>query len=167
MAVQGTRTWDPQNLSAGYKYDPKNYDPADYARFKEARQARDQQSYATAKNSFDQLTERLNSELQKAVDDAIKKATAPTEDEVRQAAKQGALLSFNGDSTCFASLTYEDDGSDSGTGTVTATFTNGYGPYTAPLDLDTFLEWCSGSAGIFYNSELRDLFDAASKDKGE
>lgn len=115
---------------------------------------------------FENLNATLSRELQKAIDDIVKEKTAPSRDEVERAAAAGATLHFNGESSCFASLSWEsDDGGDDGT--VTAVFTNGFGPYEAPLDLDTFLDWCDGSAGKFFNAELGRDFFAATKQKGE
>lgn len=118
-----------------------------------------------SKDAFADLTDKLNKQLKKSVNDAIKEKTAPTFDEVQQAAKAGAVLHFNGDSTCFASLSWQSD--DGGDGTVTATFQNGYGPYTAPLDLETFLDWTDDSAGKFFNEVMGQDFFTATKGKGD
>lgn len=121
------------------------------------------------KNAFDQI----NQQIQKAIDDAMKvapttKAPSATLHEVQRAVKQGAVLHFNGDSTCFASLSWESDDGSEDNGTVTATFTNGYGPYTAPLDLETFLDWTEDSAGKYFNGVLgNDFFAPRAKGKGK
>src|SRR4051794_3706727 len=67
-----------------------------------------------------------------------------TRDEVEQAAEDGKTLTFNGKSTCFSDLEWQD-------GVVDATFTSGHS-YSAPLDLDEFLDWVADeSAGGYYN----------------
>jgi hypothetical protein len=109
------------------------------------------------KNAFDQLNEKLNKQLQKAVNDAIADKTSPTLDEVQQAAADGHTLRATQESTCFASLEYVP--LDAETGTVVATFVNGYGPYEGEMDLDDFIDWAdSGSLGGTYNAEFPDLF---------
>jgi len=88
------------------------------------------------------------------------KRSAPTRDEVEQAATDGKVLSFNGDSTCFSELSWQD-------GIVDAVFTNGYA-YSAELDLDDFLDWVADdSVGGYFNEVLGQDFFAPKQTKGE
>src|SRR4051794_660803 len=82
---------------------------------------------AEPKDTFRDLTETLNRQLEKAMDEAVADKTAPTRDEIEQAAAEGRTLRAAQESTCFASLEYMP--LDADTGTVIATFRNGYGPY--------------------------------------
>ena len=150
----GSSNWDPQNISAGFRYDPKTYDPQDYERFRQARQARDKQSLAQA----NMLAEKLNTDLAKTLSGIVAEKLSPTLDEVQQAVADGSTLRATQESTCFASLEYIP--LDDESGTVIGVFQNGYGPYESePVDLQEFLDWASSdSLGKTYNAEFREIF---------
>lgn len=114
---------------------------------------------------FDQANKTLNrslpDEIKRAVMDARKQAekasykhNAPTRQDVKDAAKAGQVLHLTTPSTCFDSVTWKN-------GNVSVVFWNGY-QYTAPLDLDTVIEWGSDdSLGKFYNQVLGQDFFAS------
>jgi len=87
------------------------------------------------------------------------KSSSPTRDEVEQAAEDGETLIFDGKSTCFSDLSWQD-------GIVDAVFTNGYS-YSAELPLDEFLDWVADdSVGGYFNEVLGQDFFAPKKTKG-
>jgi hypothetical protein len=150
--------WDPNNLSRGYTYDPKNYDRADYTRFKEARAARDKAAYAQSQKNLKAARQQFPKNFRKAILDKTKEAHAaqfkgPSETQIRNAAKSGRTLHITTPSSCFDSVNWKN-------GNVSVVFWNGYS-YQAPLDLDTMLEWASdASLGSFFNHVLGQEFFA-------
>jgi hypothetical protein len=107
---------------------------------------------------FDQANKTLNrslpKEMKQAVMDARKQANtasykhnAPSRQDVQKAAKSGQTLHLTTPSSCFDSVTWKN-------GIVSVVFWNNYS-YSAPLDLDTVIEWGSDdSLGKFFNSVL-------------
>lgn len=168
--------WDRSNPTT-YSYDPSNYDRNDYAAFKQARMQREletnpymqnltakqKQDYLDGKpvklgDPFKELNKKLNREINQAIQEKVNEALgkgkhggkiAKTKSEVRKAAAAGETLYANVDSTCFSELSWTD-------GVATGTF---WGPKAGtwdwPCDLETFIEWTSGSLGEFFNDEIR------------
>jgi hypothetical protein len=149
--------WDPANLSAGYRYDAANYDRADYAKFKEARAAKGKVDVAASKQRLKAAQKQFAKDIQKAISDKTKEAVrfkGPTKQQIQSAAKTGKTLHITTPSTCFNSVNWKN-------GIVSVEFQNGYA-YSAPLDLDTMLEWADDeSLGGFFNHVLGQDFFAA------
>jgi hypothetical protein len=131
-----------------YNYDPRNYDRADYARFKEARQANDQKRQ--------QKSER---ELAKALKDAAKVVSDKVREELGNSVKPGDVLTIDKPSACFKLVSWEatgddDDESDEINGVVTGEFHRGGAlVYSGPMTLDEFLDWSADeSVGGWYNA---------------
>ena len=145
--------WDPSNPTT-YSYNPQNYNPSDYAAFKEARQAfGKQQSKATAERN-----KQIFKEANKAINDKLKeelqpKTKAASRNQVKEWAKAGHTLYADIPSSCFEELKFIPDKDDPTTGTVVGTFYRGGAiTYDGPLDLDDFLDATSGdSLGEWYN----------------
>jgi hypothetical protein len=145
--------WDRANPTT-YSYDWKNYDPADYAAFKAAKQSRQDRNIGRPARQ---------QAIQKRISDALKKNYAkrqegkpqPTREQINEAAKAGKPLRADLPSTCFASLTFKQD--KDGNGTVFAEFYRGGAiNYEYPMELDDFLDWAgSESLGVFFNAEVR------------
>jgi hypothetical protein len=69
--------------------------------------------------------------------------------EIQAGVKAGKRLYANVPSTCFEELSWHKD-------VATATFWRGGSiTYEYDCDLDTFLSWCSGSLGEFFDAEIR------------
>jgi hypothetical protein len=136
--------WNPDQLDKGYNYDPKNYDREDYARFKEARQQRDQARQAKAER-----------DLAKATKDAGKVVSDRAREELGRNVREGDVLSIDKPSTCFASVEWEATDNE-GNGTCTGTFHRGGAKtYSGPMTLDEFLDWSDDeSVGGFYNAQV-------------
>jgi hypothetical protein len=102
-------------------------------------------------------TERIVQKLdaRKMIMDELKKKTefkGPSVKAIRAAAKTGKTLHIVRPSTCFESINWK-------AGNVSVVFQNGYA-YTAPLDLQTLMEWSDDpSLGSFFNHVLgQDFF---------
>lgn len=143
--------WDPNNLGAGYRYTPGNYDPQDYQRFKEARLAATERRAAASEKAL----KKTLADFQKFLDNEVKNAgkamgekQGPTRRQIKDAVAAGKTLWADTPSTCFASLSYSD-------GVAVAEFARG-GTYTYPMELDEFLEWAQAdSLGEYFNAEIR------------
>src|ERR1700761_4447721 len=94
--------WDRANPTT-YAYDWRNYDPADYAAFKAAKQSRQDRNIGRPARQ---------QAIQKRISDVLKKNYAkrqegkpqPTREQINEAAKAGKTLRADLPSTCFASL---------------------------------------------------------------
>jgi hypothetical protein len=141
--------WDPANPTA-YRYDPANYNAADYAAFKAARQAFGQQQLKTAQARSKEVAKEANKAIKQTISDEQKKQ-GPTRSEIQKAAKAGKTLYANTPSTCFASLSWRK-------GVATAEFYRGGAiVYDYEMSLDEFLDWAQDeSLGEFFNAEIRD-----------
>jgi hypothetical protein len=136
--------WDPSNPTR-YSYDPKNYNAADYATFKQARLDALEKKYPTAQrqNPFgreSKLNRTLDRDLQKRINQAVAK----------RAPKHATLNASGVDSACLESLTWKD-------GVAHATFIkrDPGGGYFYDMDRDTFIEWVnSGSLGRWGNDNV-------------
>jgi len=152
--------WDPNNLSAGYRYDPANYDRADYAKFKEARAARDKAANAKSKASLKEAQQKFAKEFSRAIGDKVREAhagrtKAKSRDQINQAVARGKTIYADVPSRCLASLSFHQD--KDGNGVATAEFYRGGKiVYDYPMDLDEFLEWASGSLGEYGNAYVFD-----------
>jgi hypothetical protein len=148
--------WD-QASPTKYAYDPKNYDPADYAKFKAARLAADPID-KNAKNPFGKkgtIAQKFNAEFSKARTQAIvdkhlqefrdKGKKHPSRAEIDTAARSGKTLTADVPSTCLASLSWHK-------GVATAEFYRGGEiVYDYPMSLEEFLDWSSDSLGEYGN----------------
>lgn len=140
--------WDPQNLDRGFKYDPKNYDREDYARFKEARAARDAARVEKSKEDFMQ-----------AMDNVGRVVADKQREEIGANLKPGDVLSIDKPSTCFVSVEWTPDedqpeDSDEVMGVITGEFHRGGAKvYSAPCTLSDFLAMEKAkSLGGYYNN---------------
>lgn len=145
--------WDPSNPTK-YNYDPSNYSAADYAEFKQAQLAAQTKQQAATRARSKQIMKEVN----KAIADQLKEGRNGGKNaslaEVKAAAKAGKRLYANVPSDCFEELSWVADKDDPTTGTVTGTFYHGGAlTYSGPLDLDDFIDACSGSLGEWYNAE--------------
>lgn len=141
--------WDRANPTT-YNYVWNDYDPADYAKFKEARLAAHPVS-TDWRNPFGKegtLAKSINKQLagfeayrQKQVNQAVADA----------APKHARLIADGEDSTCLERLTWKD-------GIATATFfRGGQITYDYPMSRDQFVEWVSfGSLGRYGNENVFD-----------
>jgi hypothetical protein len=153
--------WDPSNPTK-YNYDPKNYNAADYAAFKQARQTfGEQQIKATAERNK-QIMRDVNKTIKDKFNEEKKKLASGqkqlTRGQIKSAVKAGKTIYADVASECFASLSFRaDPDGDGQDGTAHAVFNKrdpGDG-YDYDIDLDTFLEWASDSLGQFFNAEIR------------
>jgi hypothetical protein len=140
--------WDASNPTS-YNYDPKNYDPADYAKFKEARREANLKRQAKAER-----------DLQKAMKDAAKAVNDKVKEELTKAVQPGDVLTIDKPSTCFALVEWQatgesDDESDDIEGVVTGTFHRGGKiTYDGQMMLTEFLDWSADeSVGSWYNDQ--------------
>jgi hypothetical protein len=154
--------WDPSNPTA-YRYDAANYNAADYAKFKEARQAFGQQQMKATAERNKQIFKDVNKTIKDKFNEEKKKLTSGqkqlTRGEIKSAVKAGKKIYADRASECFYSLSWRADPDGDGTdGTAHAVFNHrdpGDG-YDYDIDLDTFLDWASDSLGQFFNAEIRD-----------
>lgn len=151
--------WDP-NAPTKYNYDSSNYDPQDYAKFKQARQAYGAEQIKTQAARSKQLMKEINNSIKDKFTEEKKKLSGGknlTRADVNAAAKSGKTIYANVASECFESLSWRADKDDPTMGTAHAEFNkrNPDGGYDYDVDLDTFLEWCSDSLGEFFNAEIR------------
>jgi hypothetical protein len=153
--------WDPTNPTT-YNYDWRNYDAADYAKFKEARQASGQQQLKAAVARNKQIMKDVSKTINDKFTEEKKKLASGqkklTLGEIKKAAKAGKHIYADAASECFYSLSWHADPDGDGTdGTAHAVFNKrdpGDG-YDYDVDLDTFLDWASDSLGEFFNAEIR------------
>ena len=142
--------WDPSNPTT-YAYDSRNYDPQDYAEFKEARQKFGEQQLKAERARSEDVMKEVN----KAIRDTIQgdnKKKGPTRGQVESAAKAGKTLYADGlSSSVFAALSWRK-------GVATAEFFRGGDLiYTYEMSLSDFLDWAEAeSAGAFFNAKIRD-----------
>jgi len=138
-----------------FNYDPKNYDPAAYAAFKQTQLA----AQTTRQAQTAARSKALQKEIEKTLSDARKGAMqsgkkAMSRDEVTKAAKSGKRLYADVPSDCFDELSWSSK--DGGTAHAEFAKRNPDGGYDYDCDLDTFLAWCSDSLGEFFNAEIRE-----------
>jgi len=148
--------WDPSNLSKGYSYDPKNYDRVDYAKFKEARAARDKAANATSQKNLKEAQRRFKTEFNKAVKGKVgsELKNGPTRNQINKVAKAGHVLQADTPSSCFQSVTWRATSDDGQDGIVTGTFWRGGAlAYSGQMSLDEFLDGfgATDSLGTEYN----------------
>jgi hypothetical protein len=153
--------WDPSNPTT-YSYDSANYNAADYAKFKEARQAFGQQQLKAAternkqimKDASKAIKDKFNEEKKKLASGQKRLSLA----QIKAAVKAGKTIYADAASECFYSLSFRADRDGDGEdGTAHAVFNKrdpGDG-YDYDVDLDTFLSWSSDSLGEFFNAEIR------------
>jgi hypothetical protein len=153
--------WDPSNPTK-YSYDPKNYNPADYQAFKEARQKFGQQQIKATAERNKQIMRDVNKTIKDKFNEEKKKLASGqkrlTLDQIKKAARGGKRIFADAASECFAELSWRADPDGDGTdGTAHAVFNkrDSGGGYDYDVDLDTFLDWCSDSLGQFFNAEIR------------
>jgi hypothetical protein len=135
--------WDPNNLSAGYRYDPTNYDRADYAKFKEARATRDKAANKTSQKNLKDAQARFKTEFSKAVKGKVggELKKGPARDQINKAAKAGHVLEADQPSSAFSSVTWRATSADGQEGIVTGTFWRGGSlVYSGEMSLDDFLD---------------------------
>ena len=153
--------WDPSNPTK-YNYDPTNYNAADYAAFKEARQAFGQQQLKAATERNKQIMKGVNKTVKGKINEEKKKLASGQKRlslaQIKSAARAGKTIYADAASECFFSLSWRADPDGDGTdGTAHAVF-NMRDPgdgYDYDVDLDTFLDWTSDSLGEFFNAEIR------------
>jgi hypothetical protein len=132
--------WDPNNPTT-YRYDWKNYDPRDYEKFKQARIAFDKKRQAESQKR-----------LQETMQNAIKSITDKVKSE-RNNLTRNHVPVWDGESECFADLQYSKED-----GGVWAWFYRGGqtpAPYFYALSEAEAREWFDGSAGGWFNDNLR------------
>jgi hypothetical protein len=146
--------WDPSNVAAGYRYDWRNYDPADYAAFKAAQNAHDKKAMADAKARSKQVMKEVNKTIADKLKDAKQsnRQKAASRDQVKAWAKAGHTLYADIPSTCFEELKFIPDKDDPSVGTIVGTFFHGGSlTYSGDADLEEFLDAvASGSLGEAY-----------------
>jgi len=143
--------WDPANPTA-YRYDPLNYDRADYAKFKAARRAHDTAAYKESQKRLKTMEKNVSKEMNAAIRENIYgevKKVQPSRAEMQAAAKAGKSLHALMPSTCLQSLTWKK-------GVTTAEFYRGGAiTYEYEMDLDEFVSWAqSGSLGKYGNENV-------------
>lgn len=127
------KKWDPSNLDKGYNYDPRQpYNSQDYAAFKQARAARDQQR--NVKDKAD-----------------LKRTMKDVSGFLKDKARPNRPLEWDGESTCFADLQYDADA-----GGVYADFHRG-GTYFYEMSRSDARQWFEDdSAGGYFNDVVRE-----------
>jgi len=145
--------WDPNNLWAGYRYDPFNYNREDYAKFKEARAARDKVARKESLKRLKAAQKQFAKDFRQAVMDKTKEAArikGPTRAEIDNAVREGRTLVATIPSSCFSEVYYED-------GVCTAVFARDGYVWEEEMTLDDFLDLTRGpSLGQTWNAEWRD-----------
>jgi hypothetical protein len=140
--------WDPNNPTK-YNYDPSNYNPADYAQFKQARLAAQGKQ---PKTSFDQLSKRLSKGLQKSINEIIKEKVK--EAPGPKTRKDGKYLQADtSGSVCFDNLVYSK--ADGG---VYADFANPtVGTWFYPMSEAEARDWFENAPdlGAYFNAFIR------------
>lgn len=149
--------WDASNPTT-YRYDPKNYNAADYAQFKQARLDQQTKQQAATRARSKQIAKEVNQTIKDAIKGGKKEANnkkGASRDQIKQWAKAGHVLYADVPSDCFQELKFIPDKDDPSTGEVVGTFWHGGSlTYSGPLDLDEFLDATSGSLGEWYNATL-------------
>jgi hypothetical protein len=151
--INGLPKWDRSNPTS-YSYDPTNYDASDYAEFKQARiDAQKEQLKASAARNK-QIMKDASQAIQDTLTGEKKKLASGQKrlslDEIKAAGRAGKTIYADAASDCFYSLSWKD-------GVAHAEFNkrNPDGGYDYDVDLDTFLDWTTGSLGEFFNYEIR------------
>jgi hypothetical protein len=152
--------WDPSNPTK-YNYDPKNYNAADYAQFKEARAKFGQQQLKDERASLRETTKNLNKTINDFLKDEFKKQNESeskknqlTRGQIKAAVAAGKTIWIDRPSTCFESVGFQKD-----SGAIATFWRGGDLTYTYPdVGIDEFLDgWASASSlGGFFNAEIRD-----------
>lgn len=153
--------WDPSNPLT-YRYDPSNYDRADYAKFKQARldfiKKRD-----TGKPSLEQAMKNLNRTIKQTIGDKIAEQVGltkkqPTKSQMQKALANGGELHAVTPSDCFSDLYAIAD--DDGMVLVTAVFANPTrGEWQYSMSLDDFLDWANDDLGVAFNEWVRGNYE--------
>ncbi len=141
--------WDSSNPTT-YRYDWKNYDPQDYAKFKEARQAADQRRQDKAERDL----AKTMKDVGQSIKDKIK-------EELGDAVKPGDVLTIDKPSTCFKSVSWEATGEEDDDGEIEGVATGifhrgGALVYDYQMTLSDFLDWSADeSTGSYFNENVR------------
>jgi hypothetical protein len=139
--------WDPSNPTK-YSYDPKNYNPADYAAFKEARQKFGQQQIKATAERNKQIMRDANKAIKDTINRELKKI-GPTRGQILTAAKSGKRLVASTPSECFSEVSWSR-------GVCTMEFARDGYVLEEPMDVEDFLDFAQAdSLGKFYNAEIR------------
>jgi len=144
--------WDPNNPTK-YNYDSRNYDAADYSKFKEARLDAQTKHQAATRARSKEVLKEANKAIRDKIAEGRRNGTKATSiDQLKKAARAGRHLYADVDSTCFEELWWVADPDDptGQSGTITGLFNHSPGPYSGPCDLDEFIDACSGSLGEAY-----------------
>lgn len=115
--------WDQQSPTT-YRYDPQNYDRADYAKFKEARNKAATARHEQAKKDLKEARRQFPKDFRQAFTDKMKEANlathkAPSNQKIRNAARMGHVLHLTTPSSCFDSVTWKTELFQSFFGTAT------------------------------------------------
>jgi hypothetical protein len=139
--------WDPSNPTK-YTYVYGDYDPADYQKFKEARQKFGQQQLKAAVARNKQIMKEANQAIKDTINSELKKI-GPTRGEILTAAKSGKRLIATTPSECFAEVSWSK-------GICTMEFARDGYVLDEPMEIDDFLDFAQAdSLGKFYNASIR------------